>query len=97
MDDELRVEERGDGVRFAVRVTPRASRAKVGGVIAGALKLSVNAPPVDGAANAAVVDLLARALGVARGRVTIVGGERARQKVVAVSGIDPGAVRALVK
>jgi len=93
----LEVEQRAEGARFRVRVAPRASRAAVLGVHAGALKVSLTAPPVDGAANAALVKLLAKRLGVARGRVAIVSGERSRDKTVEVEGLDAGAVRALAE
>lgn len=87
---------RDDGtVRFAVRVQPRASRAGVEGVHGDALKVRVHAPPVDGAANEAVVAVLAEALGVAKRDVRIVSGESARSKVVEVRGVSVEAVRAL--
>ncbi|MBA4358743.1 MAG: YggU family protein [Desulfovibrio sp.] len=76
------------GVTFSVRVTPRASREQIVGVAEGALKVQLTAPPVDGAANAALVKLLAKALGLAKSRVSIVSGERSRDKVVAVAGIS---------
>lgn len=76
------------GLRFPVRVQPRASRSEIVGVHGGALKVRVSAPPVEGAANEAVVALLAGALGVARSRVRIVGGAGSRLKTVEVDGID---------
>lgn len=82
------------GVRFAVRVQPRSSRECVDGVHGDALRVRVNAPPVDGAANEAVVEVLAKALGVAKRAVTIVGGAASRNKVVEVSGIGAPEVRA---
>jgi uncharacterized protein (TIGR00251 family) len=48
----------------------------------------VTAPPVDGRANAAVVKLLAKRIGVARGRVSVVRGERSRAKLVRIDGLD---------
>ncbi|HEU4585090.1 MAG TPA: DUF167 domain-containing protein [Gemmatimonadaceae bacterium] len=93
---ELEVRERGDSVRFAVRVQPRASRSKVAGVRGGALLLRVAAPPVDGAANEELVRLLAGWLGVARRDVSIVGGAASRSKLVDVRGVSVEAVRSLV-
>ena len=58
------------------------------------LRVRVTAPPVDGEANAAVCRLVARALGVAASRVTVVRGERSRDKVVRVSGVSLADVRA---
>ena len=83
----LVVTERDGAVRFAVRVQPRAARNEVAGVHDGALKLRVNAPPVDGAANDAVVALLARLLRVPRGVIRIVSGVTSRTKLVEVEGV----------
>ena len=90
----LVVTPREAAVRFAVRVQPRSSRPGVGGVHGGALKVRVHAPPVDGAANDAVIAVLADALGVARGAVRLVSGEHARSKVVEVDGLTEREVRA---
>ena len=80
-----------DGVELAVRVTPRAGREAIGGVVADAagrpqLAIRVSAPPADGRANEAVVRLLARALGVARSRVVLVRGASARSKSLHIHG-----------
>lgn len=93
---ELDVRERGDSVRFAVRVQPRAARSTVEGVHDGALRVRLAAPPVDGAANEELVRLLARRLGVARRDVSIVGGATSRSKLVDVRGVSVEAVRSLV-
>jgi uncharacterized protein (TIGR00251 family) len=76
-----------DGVVIDVRVIPRASRAGAAGVRDGALLLRLQAPPVEGAANAEVVDILADLLGVSRRAVTILSGHHNRRKRVAVAGI----------
>ncbi|HLA89551.1 MAG TPA: DUF167 family protein [Gemmatimonadaceae bacterium] len=89
----LAITERGGAVRFAVRVQPRASRAGTTGIHGGALKVRVHAPPVDGAANAAVIEVIAAALGVPRRSVRLVSGERARTKIVEVAGVDVPEVR----
>lgn len=83
----------GDGsVRFAVRVQPRASRSEIVGVHGDAMKIRLSAPPVDGAANAALVELIAEVLGVGRRAVRIVSGESSRSKVVEVEGVTAAAV-----
>lgn len=79
-------------VRFAVRVTPRSSVNRVDGVLDGVLRLRVIAPAAEGAANAALVSLLADELGVARRDIRIVAGGASRQKLVVVAGVDPDAV-----
>ncbi len=81
-------------VRFSVRLTPRGGADRVDGVIDGTLRVRVAAPAVEGAANEALVRLLARELGVGRSAFRIVGGTTARRKVVAVSGVAPGTVLA---
>jgi uncharacterized protein len=73
--------------RITVRLTPRAAREEIAGVREGALVVRVTAPPVDGAANEALVKLLAKRLGLQRGALRIVSGGTARTKVVEVDGI----------
>ncbi|MEP6621078.1 MAG: DUF167 domain-containing protein [bacterium] len=96
MGDVLRVESSGGTVRVNVHVQPRASRSEIVGLHGSALKVRIQAPPVDGAANAAVELLLADLLGVPRGAVTVVGGITSRAKIVAIEGTTERAVRALV-
>ncbi len=75
---------------LAIRVIPRSSREGIDGERDGRTLVRVNAPPVDGRANAAVVRVLAKALGVPKGRVRVIRGERSRDKVVAVDGLAEG-------
>lgn len=73
--------------RIAVRVTPRASRNALAGTDdAGRLRVRLTAPPADGAANEALVRLLARRLRVPRSRVRILRGASARNKLIEVDG-----------
>ena len=90
---ELEVVEAEGGVTFPVRVVPRASKNEVVGVQAGALKVRLTAPPVRGAANEALVEFLARSLGVRRGQVEIVRGHTSRRKLVRVAGLPAQEVR----
>ena len=69
------------GARVAVRVTPRGGRDALTLDDAGAIHVRVTAPPEDGKANAAVRKLLARALGIAQSRLTLVGGTTSRDKL----------------
>ncbi len=84
------------GVLIHVRVIPRAGRSGLAGTREGALLVRLAAPPVDGAANASLIDLLAGLLHVPKRALTIVSGERSRAKTVRVAGIDvEAAARAL--
>jgi uncharacterized protein len=76
-----------DGVLIDVRVIPRASRSAIAGTRDGALLVRLAAPPVEGAANAELIEVIATALGVSRRSVALVSGERSRQKRVKVAGI----------
>ena len=73
-----------DPVRFRVRVQPRASRNEFADVQNGVLRVRLRAPPVDGAANEALVEFIADELGLARRQVRIVSGFGSRNKVVEV-------------
>jgi hypothetical protein len=89
------IKEQDGAVTFDVLVQPRASRAKLGPVHDGRLKVAVTAPPVDGEANAAVIETLAKALGVAKSAVEVVAGASSRRKTVRVAGVTRAAVEAL--
>jgi uncharacterized protein (TIGR00251 family) len=78
--------------QITVRLQPRAQKDELGGIRDGVLLARVSAPPVDGRANKALCQLIARRVGVAPSRVTIVRGERGREKLVRVAGIDPAAL-----
>ena len=70
-------------------VVPRASRTEIIGEHAGALRVRISAPPVDGAANAELIKLLAKLFSVARSDVEIESGERSKSKVVSIAGGNP--------
>jgi uncharacterized protein len=79
-------------VRFAVRLTPRAALDRVDGVVDGVLRARVGAPAVEGAANNALVRLIADELGVSPRDVRIIAGASSRQKLVVVDGADAEAI-----
>ena len=70
-----------------VRVVPRAGRTEIAGVRDGAIVVRLAAAPVDGAANAELIDLLARTLRVPKRAISIVSGERSRSKRVRIAGL----------
>jgi uncharacterized protein len=78
---------------LTVRLQPRAKRNAIGEERDGVLRVAVAAPPVDGKANAAMCKLIAKQARVPRGRVSVIHGERSREKVVRVEGITPGELR----
>ena len=82
---------------ISVRVRPRARTDALAGLREGAVVVHVKAPPLDGRANDAVCRLLATALDVRLSRVTILRGERARDKVVAIDGLDQEAADVAVR
>jgi len=79
--------ERG-AITFDIVVAPRASRERIGPVVGDRIKVAVAAPPVEGKANQALVDLLARALKVRKQDVEIVRGAKGKRKTVRVAGIS---------
>jgi uncharacterized protein len=85
---------REGAVRVEVLAKPRARSSRIAGVRQGALIVQLAAPPVDGAANAELVEALASALGVPRRDVVLVRGETARTKLVEVRGLPVDEVRA---
>jgi uncharacterized protein (TIGR00251 family) len=83
----LRMSEKDGAVTVDIAVKPRSSREGVGPIQGDRLCVAVNAPPVDGKANEAVVRVLAQTFKVARSAVVIVRGETGRKKTVRIVGI----------
>jgi hypothetical protein len=81
-----------DGVYLHLKVLPRASKDEIGEPLGGELKIKVTAPPVDAAANAALVRLLADRLNCPRSSVQLVRGQTSRHKVVFLQGLDAAIV-----
>ncbi|MEI7940357.1 MAG: DUF167 domain-containing protein [Verrucomicrobiota bacterium] len=83
----LRVQ--ADGVLLSVKLQPRASANEIGEALGNELRIKVTAPPVDAAANEALVKLLARELDCPRNRVELVRGHTSRHKIVKLYGLAP--------
>jgi len=81
-----------DETLLNVRVTPRARRNAIGGFEDGVLAVRLAAPPVEGAANKALIAFLAEALGVSKSAIRVESGTRSRHKRLRISGLTPEAV-----
>ena len=90
------IETTADGIVISVRVIPRAGRSGLAGTREDAVLVRLGAAPVDGAANAELVEVLAAAFGVPRRDVLIVSGDRSRRKRVRIRGIDADAATAVI-
>jgi uncharacterized protein (TIGR00251 family) len=89
----LAIHETPDGVSFAVKVHPRAKKNAIIGELGDTLKISLTTPPVEGRANQACIEFLAKLLKVPRSSVTIASGQTSRNKVVRVAGLTAQQVR----
>ncbi|MSM38097.1 MAG: YggU family protein [Geobacter sp.] len=92
----FKVSRAADGVCFVVHVQPRASRTEICGLQGDELKVRLTSPPVDDAANRQLAEFIAKSLGLAKSRVTIVAGTKSRHKTVLVTGVEPGLLRTLL-
>ena len=88
--------EHPDGALLRVHAQPRASRNAVAGIHGDALKIAVQAPPVDGVANEAIREFLAELFAIPRARVSLRAGETSRRKTFQLHGVSAEAVRARV-
>jgi len=76
-----------DGIIIEVKVDPRSSKRGIVGVMDNMLKVKLTAPPVGGAANEQLVELLAEKYGVKKSNITILRGETSRRKTVKITGV----------
>src|SRR5262249_25558895 len=81
------------GIRLTVHLQPNASKSELGGLHGDALKIRIAAPPVHGAANAALIAFLAEPLGVPRDSVRLVSGASSRRKRLEIDGMTPSVAR----
>lgn len=85
------------GVRLAVQITPNAKKTEVIGVLDDALKLKLQAQPIEGKANEALIRFLAQQLDVPRSALTITHGLTSKKKLVEVAGVEAGTVARLLQ
>jgi uncharacterized protein (TIGR00251 family) len=93
----MQIIEKGSTVQFVVRVVPRASKSEIVGEHDGALKVRIASPPVDGAANAELIRLLAKTFHVPKGSVDITAGQTSKTKRVTITGITASAITSVLK
>ena len=82
------------GILLSVKLQPRAAKNEIGTPLGDELKIKVTAPPVDSAANEALLELLAEKLDCARGRVELIRGQTSRHKTVLLRGFKPDEILA---
>ncbi|WP_418790533.1 DUF167 domain-containing protein [Phosphitispora sp. TUW77] len=81
------IQEHLDGTAVKVKIQPRASRNRIAGELGGILKLTLTAPPVDGAANAACIDFFSSLLKIPKKQVEILSGHTGRTKLIKFYGV----------
>lgn len=79
--------EKSGAIYFSVKVVPRASQSKIVGNLNGALKIKLNSPPVDGAANAELIKLLSKTFNVSKSEIEITGGEASKNKQLKIENL----------
>ena len=78
-----------EGTLLSIKVIPRASKNEVAEPLGAELKIKVTAPPVDSAANRAVIEFLAEELNTSKSNLTLLRGETARHKTILIKGLSP--------
>ncbi|HEY6839232.1 MAG TPA: DUF167 domain-containing protein [Geobacteraceae bacterium] len=96
-ESHLKITETSTGVTFSIHVQPRASRNELCGIQGEELKIRLTSPPVDDAANKLCVEFLAKNLGIAKSRVTIIAGSKSRHKTICVDGVTAQDILSLLK
>ena len=84
----LRIHESGADIEVPLHVQPRARRTQIAGLHDGTLKVTISAPPVDDAANRAIVEFFSTLLGHPKSRFHIISGEKSRNKVLRIEGMS---------
>ncbi len=89
--------EKDSSISFAVRVVPRASKSEIVGEHDGSLKVRICSPPVDGAANAEIIRLFAKRLGVSKSDIVILSGETSKNKRIKIQNLSISRFEELIK
>lgn len=97
MTKTIQLKPAGQGTALAIQVVTRASRTELAAVLEdGTLRIRLNAPPVDGKANRALIDFLASIFHVRTSDIEIVAGEHSRKKIVTITGLEPESVEKII-
>ncbi len=83
------IENHPQGIVLLVKVQPRSSKAGIGGEIGGRLKIKLSSPPIEGKANKELIELVAKRLKIAKSAVSLVKGEKGKEKSLLCKGISP--------
>ena len=92
----LYINETDNGIIFKVWVQPKSARNEIKDLRGDALRVRITAVPVEGRANKACMDFLAKELGVSKSQVEIIGGHKSRTKMVKVTGVTAGEIERLL-
>lgn len=88
----------GKGVAFAVRVIPKGCKNEIVEILEnGCLKIRVSAPPIEGKANQAVIELFAKIFNIKPAKVEILAGEHSRDKIISVMDVDPEEAERIIR
>jgi uncharacterized protein (TIGR00251 family) len=82
------VQQTKDGILLRIKLVPRSTQNRIDGRHGDAIKIRLNAPPVDGKANAALIRFIAGELGISASAIAITSGETSRNKTLRITGID---------
>ncbi len=85
---EIPFKRSGKGITFKVRVEPRSSRKGISALVGDAIKIRVNAPPVGGAANEELIEILSEEFGIKKTCIKIIRGHSSKIKVVEIEGVE---------
>jgi uncharacterized protein len=85
---KLKITKLDDGIKINIKVIPGSSKCEIAGVIDESLKIKLDVPPVEGKANEKCVKFLSKLLGVPKTSISIISGEKSRNKVLYIKG-DP--------
>ena len=88
--------EKADDLIFSVRVIPKSSKSEIVGEHDGALKVKLKSPPIDGAANAELIKVLAKHFSVPKSAVEILAGQTSKTKQVKISGVSQNALSGII-